>query len=255
MHEPIDFPDLIPPGTYLEEIRHPSGDRSKKMEMAIFKEHRFSFYFWNRWHKIATENKRPPDLITIDWHRDMAPPSDSEKEGLTNLNLSNLAEVAKFTWSGLDVHNDSHLLAAAFLNLIGDVYLLKNYGTYQESSYIDNFSNTHHIYEYHVQDDFLEATLTKDFTQVLLDIDLDFFIKNKVEAHQMQEVEVSTDQEITEFMQLHSDLFHHLFPKLRGITIATEPRYCGGILQSNRILEAFLNCWFSSGLQWKHLRD
>lgn len=257
MHEPIDFPDLIPPGTYLEEIQHPSGIKSKKMELAIFNEHRFSFYFWNRWREAMQTNKKvgPPDLITIDWHRDLAPPSQSEKEGLNHLDLSNHAEVARFSWSVLDNHSDSHILSAAYLNLIGDIYLLKNYGTYQKSVCKDTFSNTHQVFEFHSQEDFKETVLSKDFSQVCLDIDLDYFVKNKVGVHQLQDVEAYANREISEFMECNSKLFDHLFPKLTGITIATEPRYCGGIMQSNRILKAILNSLFTPDLQWRHLQD
>lgn len=256
MHEPIDIKELIPPGTYLEELRHPGGDKSKtkKMELAVFKEHRFSFFFWNRWMEQIENVDRQPDLVTIDWHRDIAPPSDSEKVGLKNLDLSNQAEVAKFAWSGLDAHNDSHILSAAVLNMIGDIYLLKNYGNYQESSYKDNFSNVHWVYEYHSPETFKEAVFSKVSSQVILDIDLDYFVRNKVEAHQLQDVEVCTTKEISEFMEGNADLFRFLFPRLAGITIATEPRYCGGLIKSNRILEALLDSFFTPEFQWRHLQ-
>ena len=153
MHEHPDVANLMPPGTYLEEIAHP-GDKSKTIELAIFKEHRFAFYFWNRWSFDLPDSSKPPTLITIDWHRDFAPPSSGEQEKLNKLNLSDPEEVAKFIWSGLDTHNDSHLLSAAYLNIIDDVILLKNYGDQAENTYVDSDGNNHMISEFKLFESF-----------------------------------------------------------------------------------------------------
>lgn len=251
MHEHPDVQKLIPPGTYLETVTHP-GDRSGTIELAIFKEHRFSFYFWNRWSIDLAEKPDPPTLITIDWHRDLAPPSAAEKQALEQLDLTDQDEVSKFVWSGLDAHNDSHLLSAAYLNIIGDIILLKNYGEPAESNFEDRFGNAHRIFEFQSFENFEDTIVTQKSGCCYLDIDLDFFVKGKVFSHQMEEVTTYTDKEIAKIIDNRSPLFTHLLPGLEGITIASEPRYCGGIIKSNRILETVLGRLFTDELQWKH---
>jgi hypothetical protein len=38
-----------PANSYFQILRHPSGNLSKSIELAIFNEHRFAFYYWIRW--------------------------------------------------------------------------------------------------------------------------------------------------------------------------------------------------------------
>lgn len=253
MYEQSDSAELMPPGTYLETIAHPGGEDSKTIELAIFKEHRFAFYFWNRWLKKHEHSQPPPHLVTIDWHRDLAPPSDAEKKNLNKLDLSDPDQVAQFIWSDLNTHNDSHLLSAAYLNLISNIFLLKNYGEQQQHIFIDRFENEHRIYEFKSYEDFQHAVLESDDAGFFLDIDLDYFIKGKVSPHQLKEVTPYNNEEIATLIDHNSPLFQHIFPKLNGITIAAEPRYCGGILKSNRIMESVLSQLFTEELQWKHL--
>lgn len=252
MHEHPDVVNLMPPGTYLEALEHPSGDSSKSVEMAIFKEHRFAFYFWSRWtNKLGKQCA--PTLITIDWHRDLAPPSDTETEALELLDLSDEDKVSEFIWSKLNTHNDSHLLSAAYLNIIGDIILLKNYGDSSENEYGDSFGNKHRIREFRNFEDFENAVLADDSKHAYLDLDLDFFVKGKVYSHQLEEVNPYSREEIAEIIDPESPLFKHIFKNLKGITIATEPRYCGGILKSHHILEAVLQQLLTDEMKWKHL--
>lgn len=252
MHEHPDVANLIPPGTYLETLAHPSGD-SRSMELAIFKEHRFAFYFWNRWNNSLEPKQPSPTLITIDWHRDLAPPSDDEKEALNQLDLAEEDHVSAFIWSKLNTHNDSHLLSAIYRNIIGDVFLLKNYGDASESVYEDCEESNHRILEFKHIKNLEDALSQRQDERYILDLDLDYFVKSKVYSHQLDEVEPYTREEIAEIIDPGSELFQELFQKLEGITIATEPRYCGGILKSNRILEHVLQLLFNDELKWKHL--
>lgn len=252
MHEHPDVVNLMPPGTYLEVLEHPSGDSSESVEMAIFKEHRFAFYFWNRWTNKLT-GQSAPTLITVDWHRDLAPPSGNEKRALEHLDLSNEDKVSEFIWSELNTHNDSHLLSAGYLNIIGDIILLKNYGDPSEDEYRDSFGNRHCIREFKRYKNFENAVIADKSKQVYLDLDLDFFIKGKVYSHQTEEVTPYSRDEIAGIINPESLLFKHLFRKLEGITIATEPRYCGGILKSHSILEGVLQQLLTDEMKWKHL--
>ncbi|NGP76840.1 hypothetical protein G3570_09365 [Balneolaceae bacterium YR4-1] len=251
MHEHPDVVNLMPPGTYLETLDHPSGE-SRKIELAVFKEHRFAFYFWNRWNNTES-NLPPPTLVTIDWHRDLAPPSDEEKKGLDHLDLKEEDKVSTFIWSNLNTHNDSHLLSAAYRNIVGDILLLKNYGNESQSVYKDCQENNHRILEFKTTEN-LENNLSERLDRrFILDLDLDFFIKGKVYSHQLNEVEPYSESEIAEIIDPYSALFQQLFRRLEGITIATEPRYCGGILKSNKILRQVMGQLFTDELEWKHL--
>lgn len=252
MHEHPDTEILMPPGTYLERLPHPDGSPSEDLEMAIFKEHRFAFYFWNRWVQKPDSGQKPPSLVTIDWHRDLAPPSESEKAALEKLDLKSPEGVAQFVWSQMDTHNDSHLLSATYLNLIDNIYLLKNYGESQENTFVDSYGQRHQILEFHSISQFEEAVADSRDNRLFLDIDLDYFVKEKIAAHQLKEVSLYSDTEIRKLLHYKSPLFQNLYPKLEGITIATEPRYCGGIRKSNHLLSTVLDCFFTAEMQWKH---
>ena len=258
MHEHPDSKYLLPPGTYLETLPHPSGEENESVEMAVFKEHRFSFFFWYRWNQLSgkVSSSGPVHLVTIDWHRDLAPPSEKEKKALKQLDLKSSDEVASFSWSRLDKHNDSHLLAAAYLDFFDDVYLLKNYGGAQQSVFSDYRGNEHRIREFQAVEE-LEQSLSGSGSgaSFLLDIDLDYFVKNKVSTHQLEEVELYSDEEIAALLNPDRKLFRHLLPRLRGLTIASEPRYCGGLLKSQQLLKEVLGRFFTPDMQWKHLES
>jgi hypothetical protein len=51
-------------------------------------------------------------------------PGPHEREWLNALNVQDGQEVAAFNWASLSSNNDDHIRAAAYLNLIGDVYML-----------------------------------------------------------------------------------------------------------------------------------
>src|SRR5699024_11742683 len=94
-----------PPGTFREVVAHPGGyDRA--IEKAIIMEHRFAFVFWMKWtHALQQRgwlNQRAPTLVTIDWHRDLAPPEAEQKKDLAELNPTNLSDVANFVWARFD---------------------------------------------------------------------------------------------------------------------------------------------------------
>lgn len=253
MDDHPDIKNLMPPGTYLEKLPHPNGSSSEVMELAIFTEHRFSFYFWNRWFQKIEGKIKPPALVTFDWHRDFAPPSTSERNMLENLNLTDEDTVAKEVWASLDSHNDSHLLSAAHLNIIGDIFLLKNYGDAQQHTFNDQNNQEHKIEEFRSYHELEKAVRGASPTSVILDIDLDFFIRGKNASHQLEDVQIYEEDSVAEIIDNTSPLFSYLFSCLEGITIATEPRYCGGILKSNRILEMVLGQLFNQKLAWKHL--
>lgn len=254
MHLDKKISEPTPPGTYSEMLPHPAEGKKREIELAIFQDHRFSFFYWLKWTGKLRGNghSSPPTLVTIDWHRDLAPPSDKDKKSLTELDQQDLEEARAFTIDMLDPHNDGHLLSAAWLNLIGDIILLKNYGMDQEDTWIDQDRNVHHILEYRDFDTFQSEVASREDEYFYLDIDIDYFIQDKVSPYQRVNVELYEDQDIRSVVDPKNPLFQYLLKRLEGITLATEPRYCGGVRNSNHILDIILNQLFTQEMEWKH---
>ncbi len=61
------------------------------------------------------------------------------------------------------------------------------------------------------------------------------------------------DDRIQEIINPNKDFFQYLLKHLEGITLATEPRYCGGVRNSNHILKIILDQLFTQEMKWKHL--
>src|SRR5690606_28906709 len=110
----LDDEYVIPPGSIKQILSHPFYKYYETVELSMFNDHRFSFFFWNKWSKEIKGN--PPCLVTLDWHQDLIFTDDTEKEWLNKLDLKSNYEVALFSWIKLRSLNDSHILAAAYLN-------------------------------------------------------------------------------------------------------------------------------------------
>ncbi|MDR8390353.1 UPF0489 family protein [Aliifodinibius sp. S!AR15-10] len=255
MHRDPKISETTPFGAHSEMVAHPGGKSEREVELAIFKDHRYSFFYWLKWTRLLQESgqiseSESPTLVTIDWHRDLAPPSDSDKEALNSLNQQDLEEVRDFTVYQLDPHNDGHVLSAAWLNVIGDIILLKNYGMEQKDHWTDRDGHNHQIMEFTSIDTFQSEITARD-GPMYLDIDLDYFIKNKVAPYQRTDVQIYKDEEIESVIDPQNPLFQHILKYLEGITLASEPRYCGGIRNSNHILEVILNQLFTQDMEWR----
>ena len=258
MYDNIEPTGCNPPGTHLEAIPHPNGsDRS--MEKAIIMEHRFAFFFWMKWRNQLAErdqlNQPAPTLVTIDWHRDLAPVPEDQKESLQKLDQQNLSDVANYVWAQLAQTNDGHILCAAWLNLIGDVVLLQNTTQYQESSLTDMNGNEHRIYEINDYDQFQQFMQQRDDQNIFFDIDLDYFVHGKGKRYYSDDFERYTDEEIKAVMNYQNPVFQHLLPKVDGFTIAQEPGYCGGIVNSCTIMNAVHRQLFDGQNNWRHLSE
>lgn len=224
------------PNTFLW---NPTPRSDRQFPIAVFDEHRYAFYFWQQWTYCRNSHQAqsdPPLLVTIDWHRDFAPPDDY-KSLLKQLDFSSRIAVADFADQQLADYNDEQILASCWINTIGDVILLKNYGTEQSDHVIDRFGNNHKIWEFRQYNTFEKTICQRSDTTVFLDIDLDFFIQNKVAPHQKKGVKPYENQQIKKIVNPAAPMFQHLSKKLKGITIAKEPRYCGGAKNSERIFE------------------
>jgi hypothetical protein len=77
---------LEPPGCMREILLHPYYTNTC-IELSLFQEHRFAFYYWLKWsNEIAPVI---PSLITYDWHQDLAPPYEDELPELKELDTAN----------------------------------------------------------------------------------------------------------------------------------------------------------------------
>lgn len=214
--------------------------------------------------------KHPPSLITLDWHQDLVFPEDIEKSDLEVLNLDSNHDVAVYAWSNLRSLNDTHILSAAYLNIIGDVYVHCRQGLFEsdwENEYIiDRYGNTHAIKKFKDYEDLESCLLSTDENNVYFDIDLDFFtLKNPFNGKGGNYTYLS-EKTIKKMLSYEHPLMKWIFQRLEGITIATEPEHTGGLLKANRLLRIINNIWFQPSLfttypgqwdketQWKHLR-
>jgi len=86
---------------------------------------------------------------------------------------------------------------------------------------------------------------------VLLDIDLDFFATDNPAAGSLHGSEqLKSDAEITSTLSLKGPFMKPLLDKIVGLTIALEPKYCGGLRNSLHVLE-ILNREFFGNVEFR----
>lgn len=258
MYENIEPYKCNPPGTYREILSHPDGS-DRTIEKAVIMEHRFAFVFWTKWcSQLRDDNllsQPAPTLITIDWHRDLAPPTDEQKQKLKKLADENLSDLANFVWAQFDQTNDGHILSAAWLNLVGDIILLKNTGGQTKETFIDVNGDEHTIFEFRKFNQFEEFLLQRNDQHIFFDIDLDYFIHGKGNQFYSEDFRRYSDAEIRRVINTQHEVFEHILPKIDGLTIALEPGYCGGISNACRILDVVNSQLFDEQNDWNHLEE
>jgi len=255
-YESLNPAVFSPPGSYLEYLQHPSGTPYLSIEEAIFKEHRFAFYYWNKWKKSLNKKRNielTPTLISIDWHTDLSAPDEDEKGELEQLNLSDDNEVALFCWLRLFCNNDRHIKSALYLNLFSEVIILQRQSDSCSKSYIDKYNNRHKIEIFSDLTKFYDFIMGSDYEKVLLDIDLDYFVLNSGDIANASEAKTMLDEEIIQIFDMQNGFLSPLSNSIEGITIATEPDQCWGILNSIHFLEVIEKTFFNSDHKWKHL--
>lgn len=251
------------PNADYEIMSHPNGT-DNSIEIGLVKDHRFAFYFWFKWWKKTTrklkENvEKAPSLVTIDWHRDLCVPCELEKEDLIKLNLNSYKEVALFSWDKLNQLNDGHILSAAYLNLIGDIYVLcKQEDDDREEPFTDHWGNEHKIICCELKEDLFRELSKNIIDKIYFDIDLDYFTESNDPCGGGENVRLMGNSEITSILDINSDFMKWIFKRMEGMTIATEPDFCGGVSNSNKIYNLvdsslFNNYLFSKNAIWKHL--
>ncbi len=248
---------LTPPGTDFAILEQPIGQNSN-IEVAITKDHRFAFYYWFKWWK--KNQKVKPALITIDWHRDLFEPSDPEKEELQKLDLDSYREVALFSWDKLHTNNDGHVLSAAYLGFISDIYVLCKQKGFDNEEFIDKYGAEHNIKCFYSKDLLYEELQKNNHSKIYFDIDLDYFTESNELSGAGDDVKIMDKADIVSILDPNTDFMKWIFERMSGMTIATEPKYCGGLLNSNKIYDIldttlFDPQLFSQQAEWKHLKS
>ena len=241
---------IEPPGALREILSHPTND-SEVIELAVFQEHRHAFFYWNKWVKKKNLTS-PPCLVSLDWHQDLCYPCETEQEWLNGLDLSSDADVSVFSWAKLAGNNDGHILCAAYLNLIGNIYVhcRQEMGreTWEDEVFKDRYGNTHIIKKFKTYQELQNALLNSTETSVFFDIDLDFFsVKNGLSDGSFESTYLN-DDEIRKMLNKENPLINWVFERIKGFTIATEPEHCGGLLRSNKFLDLISDIYFSPEL-------
>ena len=246
------------PGSMSDTVSHPGG-RDESVEVAVFQSHRYAFFFWAQWTRKRAGHS-PPCLVSIDWHQDLCYPSDRQTEWLNALNIADDQEVAGFSWASLSSNNDDHILAAAYLNLIGDVYVLcRQRRNWHDETLIDKDKNTHTIRKFDTPEALQAALMTSKADAVYLDVDLDYFAIKEGYNRKMKASDYMPKSDIKALFDAGQPWMSWAYERLAGFTIATEPEYCGGLTKSNELLDTLTSILFKPGLfekncNWKHLR-
>ena len=222
---------IRPPGTYYDIVSHPMNVNSA-IEIAIVQEHRFAFFYWLKW-RNKSELSTPPSLISLDWHRDLGHPCATECEWLKKLDTNDYKEVSYFCWDKLHPLNDGHILAAAYLNIIGDIHVLQKQAGVSVEDFKDLTGKNHVVHCYQSIDELIEGVSSQKHSSVIFDVDLDYFTESSDRNGGGKNVKLVTAEEIRGCLNPHGKLMSWVFPRIHGMTIATEPEFCGGLLNSN----------------------
>lgn len=250
---------IVPPGSGKQILSHPFFKRGVT-ELVIFQEHRYAFFYWLKWTK-EEKGSIPPCLVSLDWHQDLCYPCETEKEWLSKLDQTNDGEVALFTWAKLAGNNDGHILSAAYLNIIGNIYVHCRHGTFEsdweDENLIDINGNQHIIRKFKTYEALEKCLLTTEETKVYFDIDLDFFTLNNPYYGKGKKFTNMKKEEIINLLSINTPLIKWIFERIRGFKIATEPKHCGGLLKSNILLDVINKIYFkpsifSKNCDWKH---
>lgn len=245
---------LEPPGCETEFANQP-GDDLGCCTVGIVHEHRFAFYYWALYSLESDKHEPRPALITLDLHDDVGVPNEVDVDDLDNLSIGNRTELGLFAWTRLRRLNDGHILPALYLNFFSDVYVLMNNDEdsddfklfHEEQQQHDQDGNIHTVKYYQHLDQLLHD-LPPD-TPVFLDIDLDFFASdNSEEGSLLGSEKLRSNSFISSFLSIDGPLLEPLLNRIVGLTIALEPRYCGGLLNSLHVLDILNRELFDSTL-------
>jgi len=281
INEPLRFQNddyVTPPGTVVDRLSHPFFDKDRSVDVSAFFEHRYAFFFWVKWYRELRAKKiidaTPPSLVTLDWHQDLGWPTKEQKTWLDQLDLNSNIATNIFSWSSLSQFNDDHIMAAVYLNLIGDVYVhcrQRMTGHRQEDQeYTDKYGNVHMVRKFGEFETMEEHLLKQKIANIYFDIDLDFFVVDNPYSvgggkRGVKNFSYLPDKTIKAILDRERPLISWIFQRLCGFTIAIEPEHTGGLMRAIKYLNLidrlyfkpslFTNCGFNwdGRSNWKHL--
>ena len=255
----IEFNDpdnYEPPGAFVDSLAHPFDEDNKYVEKAVIKEHRFAFFYWMKWYKKLKDEgtiDKPPLLVSIDWHTDLTT-SESEKKDLDGVEDYNQADMALFCWGKMNANNDGQIWAAAYMNIISDIVLLKRQHSIDGldgEPFVDKEGNAHNIFEFNDVQEFEKFLINREDTNVFFDIDLDYFITSEGNFTDRDSWTMMKKKRIKKLINTNRSFVKWILKRLEGFTIATEPDYCGGILKSCKILTIIEEQLFTIDGKWR----
>ncbi len=232
-----------PPNSYEVSLYHPV-DSNRHASVALTHEHRYALWFWANW-----ANSSSPDVFSLDWHLDLAEPEKETQQAFQDFENLKKDDRTYYIWRYMSPYNDSHLLTAAWLGIIGNVWLVYKQRMRALDSIIDRLGNRHYIYKFRSL-----AEAIKHYKQhsqnrgVIWDIDLDYFTNSPEFIGGGDNVNRISDAEIARIVGPHAELPSVLLPHLIGLTIATEPFFCGGIKTMTQILNQVDEMLFTPSL-------
>jgi hypothetical protein len=237
---------LEPPGCWGCTAGRPDGT---PIHVGVVQQHRFAFYYWA---VFARDNRQePPILVTLDFHNDVS--GDVRSDDLNNLDIYSDDALGSFAWRCLHPQNDDHVLPALRLDFFSDVYALRGAKVTRHAPLAikGKAGNDHRALFFANEAQLLDAMPPR--CDAYLDIDLDFFTLPLSPSRTAGEERPWHTSDIRRFMRRRRGIIQRLLPSLRGVTIALEPRCCGGLMNSLRILEVVNQELFGGAIGARHV--
>lgn len=265
---------VAPPGCCSTFVGNPNPENGSKraVEIGFVIEHRFAFAYWLKYKRDQLKSKsgreisdqyfEPPDLVTWDWHNDVGADDDCDPKELKRLNQNNPAEVSLYAWTSLPCSNDGHILPAIWLNAIGNVYVvqkdLDDDGCEMESrEYANRYGQKRNIFYFRSLREMAKCFWdTSSGTGVIWDVDLDFFITE--EGGGRDGFPTVAKRSIRSMLSHSKPWMQSIMHDLRGITIALEPEFTGGLSRTLELYKTFESSLFTDSIfeqdfKWRHL--
>ncbi|MDR1501293.1 MAG: hypothetical protein LBT43_02410 [Prevotella sp.] len=183
---------------------------------------------------------------------------------MAKLDLQNLFEVSFYAWAKLYPHNDNHIVSAAYLNLIGDIYVVckqTHYGKIDDGvkKFKDVHGNVHYIRKFETHEKLMKYVESKSIKQIYFDIDLDYFTIENSTSNDKQYFTYMKDKDIKEIFNLDSPLMQWVIERIEGMTIALEPEHTGSVNKSIKYFNLLEKQFFNGSVfqwktTWKHLK-
>lgn len=257
----LDYNDIAsyyPPGVSTVNLSHPYYMGRDSITLSIFNDHRFAFHSWILW--CCQKKLSAVDLVTLDWHQDLAYPYTDQIESLKELDITNSLEVSLFAWNKLSVNNDDHVVSAMYLNIIGDVYVVckQNMDIDKDDEVvIDMYGNEHFIKKFKTIEEAYKLLSARPIGKVFFDIDLDYFTILNWSTNNKDNPTFVKEQEIKSILDIQTDFIKWIIERIQGFTIALEPQFTGGLTKSMRLLSLiektlFTGSVFNDNTTWKH---